>query len=266
MRCPILPIFLTAVLGAPVAARDIVEGAAAVTKLVAGRAADTVARRRLIALGYGLAAAGKIILAVATVWPVVLLARGIDRLGKGVRGAPRDALLVQGVLAADRGKAFGLHRAVDTAGAVVGPAVGLTLYDLFGHHIRPPLIIAIGPAVASVLLVAVVREHHSDDRHPLRRPPRHRRSTGGYRDKSGPSPPHSPCPHPSTSPTHSCCSGYANSGSPWQQSSAPTSPTTSPTQPRATPRCPVRPTLPPPDLRHRPTLLRHRLPRTRPHQ
>lgn len=155
MRCPILPIFLTAVLGAPVAARDIAEGAAAVTKLVAGRAADTVARRRLIALGYGLAAAGKIILAVAAVWPVVLLARGIDRLGKGVRGAPRDALLVQGVLAADRGKAFGLHRAVDTAGAVVGPAVGLTLYDLFGHHIRPPLIVAIGPAVASVLLVAV---------------------------------------------------------------------------------------------------------------
>lgn len=159
---PILPIFLTVTLGAPAAAVGIVEGAAeaggAATKLVAGRLADTHARRPLIGSGYGLAALGKIVLAAATVWPLALLARVIDRLGKGVRGAPRDALLVVGVSPGDRGKAFGLHRAADTTGAVIGPLLGLGLYELFDQHIRPLLVVAIIPAVASVVLVAAVRE------------------------------------------------------------------------------------------------------------
>ncbi|MDQ6873716.1 MAG: MFS transporter [Actinomycetota bacterium] len=159
---PILPIFLTSVLGAPPAVvgavEGVAEGTAAATKLVAGRIADRTARRPLIAAGYGLAAVGKLLVALAGIWPVVLAGRCVDRLGKGIRGAPRDALLVVGVPIEARGRAFGLHRAADTAGAVVGPLLGLAGYELLHHHIRPLLIIAVVPAVASVALVAAVRE------------------------------------------------------------------------------------------------------------
>ncbi|MER6737628.1 MFS transporter [Streptomyces puniciscabiei] len=159
---PILPIFLTTVLGAPPAVvgaiEGLAEGAASVTKVAAGRLADRFARRPLIGAGYGLAAVGKLLIAVATVWPLVLVARVVDRLGKGVRGAPRDALLVDGVPQGQRGKVFGLHRAADTAGAVVGPLAGLALYEGLDHRLRPLFWIAVIPAVASVALVAVVRD------------------------------------------------------------------------------------------------------------
>lgn len=159
---PILPIFLTSVLGAPTAAvgavEGVAEGASSLTQLAAGRLSDRFRRRPLIGLGYGLAAVGKLLIAVAFVWPVVLIGRVVDRLGKGVRGAPRDALLVVGVPPEARGRAFGLHRAADTTGAVIGPLLGLAGYELLHHHIRPLLLIAVVPAVASVALVAVVRE------------------------------------------------------------------------------------------------------------
>jgi MFS family permease len=159
---PILPIFLTVTLGAPVAVVGVIEGlaegAASVTKLLSGRFADRVRRRPLIGLGYGMAAVGKLLVALASVWPVVLAGRCVDRLGKGIRGAPRDALLVVGVPESSRGRAFGLHRTADTAGAVVGPLLGLAGYELLQHRIRPLLWIAVVPAVLSVLLVALVRE------------------------------------------------------------------------------------------------------------
>lgn len=159
---PIMPIFLTAVLGAPAAIVGLVEGlaegAAALTKLTAGGLGDRYRRRPLIAAGYGLAAVGKLLIALAFAWPVVLAGRVVDRLGKGVRGAPRDALLVDGVPPAARGRAFGLHRTADTLGAVVGPLIGLAGYELLHHRIRPLLAIAVIPAALSVLLVAAVRE------------------------------------------------------------------------------------------------------------
>ena len=161
---PILPIFLTATLGAPVAvvgiAEGVAEGVAALTKLLAGRLGDTRARRPLIAVGYGLAALGKVLIALAVVWPVVLAGRAVDRVGKGIRSAPRDALLMVGADPTARGRIFGFHRAADTAGAVVGPGLGLALYELLGHQIRPLLIVAVVPAVASVLLVRAVHEQH----------------------------------------------------------------------------------------------------------
>ncbi|MGY3565052.1 MFS transporter [Sinomonas sp. RB5] len=159
---PILPIFLTTVLGAPAAVVGAVEGAAegaaSLTKIAAGRLADRSSKRRLIGLGYGLAAVGKLIIALAGSWPVVLLARCVDRLGKGVRGAPRDALLMDGVGEGSRGRIFGFHRMADTLGAVVGPSLGLVLYELFHRQIPPLLWVAVVPAVLSVLLVAAVRE------------------------------------------------------------------------------------------------------------
>jgi len=159
---PILPIFLTVTLGAPVAVvgavEGLAEGAASVSRLLSGRLADRRAKRPLIAAGYGLAALGKVTVAVAFAWPVVLLGRVVDRLGKGIRGAPRDALLVVGVPLGARGRAFGLHRAMDTAGAVVGPLLGLAGYELLHHHLRPLLALAVVPAVISVTLVRLVRE------------------------------------------------------------------------------------------------------------
>ena len=165
---PVLPLFLVGTLGAPVYAVGVVEGvaegSAALTKLLAGRLSDGRAKKPLIALGYAMAAVGKLVVALAAVWPVVLAGRAVDRLGKGVRGAPRDALLMVDVDPAARGRVFGLHRAADTAGAVVGPLAGLGLYELLDHRIRPLLLIAVVPAVLSVLLVKAVREGPVPDR------------------------------------------------------------------------------------------------------
>jgi MFS family permease len=159
---PLMPILLTTVLGAPAAVvgaiEGIAEGVAAVTKVVAGRLSDRFRKKPLVALGYGLAALGKLLVAAAAVWPVVLAGRSVDRLGKGIRGAPRDALLVQDIPVEARGRAFGFHRAADTAGAVVGPLIALVGYELLDHRLRPLLWVAVVPAVLSVLLVFLLRE------------------------------------------------------------------------------------------------------------
>ena len=159
---PLLPIYLTVVLGAPPsvvgAIEGAAEGAASITKLAVGPVGDRFGKRPLIACGYGMAALGKIIVALAVVWPGVLAGRVVDRLGKGIRGAPRDALLVDGIEPGSRGKVFGFHRTMDTLGAVVGPLIGLAGYQLLDQQIRPLLLVAIVPAVLSVLLIGLVRE------------------------------------------------------------------------------------------------------------
>jgi len=159
---PLLPIYLTAVLGAPPAVvgaiEGVAEGAASLTKLAAGPLGDRFARRPLIASGYGMAALGKLMVAAFAAWPGVLAGRVVDRLGKGLRGVPRDALLVTDVDVSFRGRVFGFHRAMDTAGAVVGPLIGLAGYELLDHRIEPLLWVAVVPAVLSVALVFLARE------------------------------------------------------------------------------------------------------------
>src|SRR5260370_10564970 len=105
-----------------------------------------------------MAAVGKGIGRAAPAWPGVLAGRVVDRLGKGIRGAPRDALLVVDIDDAARGRVFGFHRAMDTLGAVVGPLLGLAGYELLDHQIAPLLWVAVVPAVLSVALVFLVRE------------------------------------------------------------------------------------------------------------
>lgn len=170
---PVLPLLLTGVLAAPPVVVGIVEGvanaAAAATTYVAGTASDRVGRRRLVGAGYGLAALGKVVVALATVWPVVLLGRVTDRIGKGVRGAPRDALLVEGVPATAQGRVFGFHRTMDTLGAVLGPLLGLGVLAVTDGDVRVALWVAVVPAVVSVLLVSLTRERRSRrDTPPLR--------------------------------------------------------------------------------------------------
>ena len=171
---PLLPIYLTTVLGAPPAVvgaiEGVAEGAASLTKVAVGPLGDRFAKRPLIATGYGMAALGKVIVAVAGAWTGVLTGRVVDRLGKGLRGVPRDALLVDGIDSGSRGKVFGFHRAMDTLGAVVGPLIGLLGYELLDHQIAPLLYIAIVPAVLSVLLIVLVREKPRRGPRPPRQP------------------------------------------------------------------------------------------------
>ena len=112
------------------------EGTASVGKAISGRLADRFRRRPLIALGYGISSVAKPLIGLAGVWPVALAGRFVDRAGKGLRTSPRDALLATDAPAAIRGRAFGFHRAADTAGAVVGPLIGLGLYELLDHRLR----------------------------------------------------------------------------------------------------------------------------------
>jgi MFS family permease len=160
---PLFPLFVTGVLGAPAAVLGLIEGIAEATASIAkypfGQWSDYTGRRRIFAAcGYGLAGAGKLVIAVATVWPVALAGRFVDRLGKGMRGAPRDALIAASATDKERGIAFGLHRAMDTMGAVLGPLVALLLIEL-DVPLRWVFAVAVIPGLLSVLVIALfVRE------------------------------------------------------------------------------------------------------------
>jgi MFS family permease len=168
MLYPLVPIFLTVTLGAPVAALGIIEGiaegTASLLKVASGWYSDRLPLRRpLVAAGYSLSAVGKLLLATAFVWPQVLVARITDRFGKGVRTSPRDALIADSADPASYGRAYGFHRAADTAGAVLGPLGGLALLAIFGEeHLRPIFLIAVTPGLVSVLLVGLVRERRRE--------------------------------------------------------------------------------------------------------
>ena len=163
MAYPFIPIFLTSVLGAPVAAVGAIEGIAESTaslmKLASGWWSDRVQRRLpLVVAGYGLAAVAKVLLALAAAWPFVLLARFVDRFGKGLRGSPRDALIGDSAPPELRGRAFGLHRSMDTAGAVVGPLLALALASALNEDLRTVFLIAAVPGFLGVLALFLVRE------------------------------------------------------------------------------------------------------------
>ncbi len=163
MIYPLVPLFLTTVLGAPVAVVGLIEGLAEATasalKGVSGWLSDRIGRRRpLVLAGYGLAAIAKPLLALASGWPLVLAARLLDRFGKGVRGSPRDALIGDSSPASLRGRAFGFHRATDQIGAVIGPLLALALLPLFHRNLRTLFVAAFVPAAVGVAILAAVRE------------------------------------------------------------------------------------------------------------
>ena len=157
MIYPVFPGFVTATLGASAAVLGLIEGlaeaTASLTRYPFGRWSDATGRRRVFVLGgYGLAALGKLVLALAFVWPVAAAGRVVDRTGKGMRTAPRDALLAADVDDRDRGLAFGLHRTMDTAGAVIGPLTALLLLQL-GVSLRWVFAIAFVPGLLSVVVI-----------------------------------------------------------------------------------------------------------------
>lgn len=162
MIYPLTPIFLTTVLGAPMAIVGVIEGVAEATasimKAVSGRMSDRIGRRRpFVFLGYSLSAIAKPLIALAGGWVLVLVARFADRFGKGLRTSARDALIADSVSAGARGRAFGWHRAIDTMGAFIGPLLAIFCIKFVGD-LRLVFLLAFVPGIISSLVVFFVRE------------------------------------------------------------------------------------------------------------
>lgn len=164
MIYPLLPLFLTSVLGASAAALGVIEGIAesvsSLLRLPAGWLSDRLGRRKpLILFGYGVAALARPLIGLSQGAGQVLAIRVSDRFGKGVRSAPRDALIADSVEESQRGYAFGLHRAADSLGAVVGPLIAWAVLGLAWVDLRELFLWAAVPGAISVALVLfVVRE------------------------------------------------------------------------------------------------------------
>ena len=160
----LLPVFMSSVLGTSIVTIGFVEGiaeaTAAITKVFSGTLSDYAGRRKpLMVFGYGLAAATKPMFPLASSLTWVFLGRFIDRIGKGIRGAPRDALVADVTPPALRGTAYGLRQALDSVGAFVGPLLAVLLMRWFADDIRTVLWFGVLPAfVAVALLVIFIRE------------------------------------------------------------------------------------------------------------
>jgi len=157
----LLPAFITLVLGLPATALGAIDGVAEATanfaKLFSGRLSDrSLKRKPWIIAGYGLAALSKPLFPIATSAPALMLARFADRVGKGIRGSPRDAMIADETPPEIRGRAFGLRQALDTAGALLAPLVAIALMALLASDIRTVFWIAIIPAAVSFLLAWLV--------------------------------------------------------------------------------------------------------------
>lgn len=158
MITPLLPIFLTATLGAGAAVVGLVEGVAEATssllKLVSGRLADRGWNaKHLVIGGYGVSNGARPLIGLAFGWPWVLLLRFLDRVGKGLRTSPRDALIAASTESHLRGKAFGFHRALDHAGAVAGPLLAFVLLGR-GIGVRHVFLLSLVPGILVLLLLA----------------------------------------------------------------------------------------------------------------
>jgi MFS family permease len=160
----LLPIFMSTVLGASMATIGVIEGVAeataSITKVFSGALSDYFRKRKLlIVLGYGLSALTKPVFPIATTIWWVFGARFVDRIGKGIRGAPRDALIADITPPALRGSAYGLRQSLDTVGAFLGPLLAIAFMARFAGEIKAVLWVAVAPALISVLLLVVaVRE------------------------------------------------------------------------------------------------------------
>ena len=177
MLYPITPIFLTAVLGSSMAMVGIIEGIAEVTagllKGYAGSFSDKIGKRSIfVVIGYGLSALAKPLPGIIPNIPAVVISRTTDRVGKGIRTAPRDALL--GSYAdGNSGAIFGFHRGMDTLGAVIGPLLAILLLYLFPENFQLIFLVAFVPSVFAVIFTLLVKD---------RKVPAKKRAQGNYID------------------------------------------------------------------------------------
>jgi len=159
----LLPVFMASVLGASMVTIGILEGVAeataAITKTFSGALSDYLGKRKLlVVLGYGLAAVTKPVFPLAPSISWVFGARFTDRIGKGIRGAPRDALVADITPPDLRGAAYGLRQSLDSVGAFLGPLLAIAFMALWANDIRAVLWVAVLPAFISVLFVLSIRE------------------------------------------------------------------------------------------------------------
>jgi MFS family permease len=165
---PVLPLFLALTLGATRAQIGLIEGAAeslsGFLKLFSGYYSDRRGRRKgMVVFGYGLASVARPLIGLATQWPQVFAIRMADRFGKGVRSAPRDAMIADSASPAERGLAFGFHRAMDHAGAVIGPLIAYAVLSLIAANREAPtaanyrtlFLLSAVPALFAVLVAAL---------------------------------------------------------------------------------------------------------------
>ena len=168
---PLLPFFLTRVLNANAVSLGIVEGAAeaanSLLKIASGRMADrSPSKRPLVLFGYGISSSVRPLIALATSWVQVFTVRVFDRVGKGIRGAPRDAMLATWAEPTTRGKVYGFHRAMDHMGAVIGPALASLFLLFFPDRYRTLFALTIIPGTIAVLLILLVPESDAHPKHP----------------------------------------------------------------------------------------------------
>jgi MFS family permease len=160
---PLLPFFLTRVLGAGAVSLGIVEGAAeaanSILKILSGRIADrSRAKRPLVVFGYSVSSAVRPLIAMTTTWTQVFTVRLLDRVGKGLRSAPRDAMLASWATPTTRGKVYGFHQGMDNLGAVIGPALASLFLAFYPDHYRMLFALSAGPGAIAVLLILFVKE------------------------------------------------------------------------------------------------------------
>jgi MFS family permease len=172
----LLPAFVTMVLGLPATALGAIDGIAEATanfaKLASGRLSDRSLRRKpWVMAGYGLAALSKPLFPLAASAVALMLARFADRIGKGIRGSPRDAMVADETPPEIRGRAFGLRQALDTAGALLAPVVAIGLMAWFASDIRSVYWVAILPAACSFLLAWLALREPEHHLAPLKRSP-----------------------------------------------------------------------------------------------
>ncbi|MEO8586543.1 MAG: MFS transporter [Acidobacteriota bacterium] len=174
MIVPLLPAFLATLSGVPAMALGWIEGVADATasfvKILSGRWTDRAkAKKPLVLVGYGLSSLARPLIGLAPGWPTVVLIRFFDRIGKGVRTAPRDTMIANAAPPNRRGAAFGLHRAFDNAGAVFGPLLAAGLVGWMGLSLRSVFLLAAIPAAMSLFVLAFgVREEKEEEKTALK--------------------------------------------------------------------------------------------------
>lgn len=173
MLYPVTPIFLTAVLGSSMALVGVIEGIAefiaALLKGYFGNLSDKVGKRSIfVTIGYGLSAISKPLPGIFQNIPIVFATRVTDRIGKGIRTAPRDALLGS-YSEGNSGAVFGFHRAMDTLGAAIGPVIALILLNIFPENYQLIFIVAFVPSVIAVALTLMVKDRVVSTKDPIKK-------------------------------------------------------------------------------------------------
>ena len=163
---PLLPFFLTSVLGAGAVSLGLIEGAAeavaSVLKVISGRVSDRWQHRKpIVVAGYGVSAAARPFIGLAGSWVAVFVLRFIDRVGKGVRSAPRDAMLADLANHTNRGRVYGVHQAMDHIGAVLGPLLATAFLVFYPGRYRMLFALTAIPGVLTVLLLRWAKEARS---------------------------------------------------------------------------------------------------------